>query len=401
MFTQAKKHGIVLLIVSLLLVTLTGCGGSKSDATKDGAKEAAKEDNKEPIKIGVIAPLTGGSADMGVPVERSARLAFDEINAAGGINGHKVELVVVDDEADPAKGATSATRLIERDNVVAILGPSNTAVALSVVKVTQENKIPEIIPIAQTPKIMQPINPFTFRATETFIDDAQAIVNYMKESGFKRPAILYDSTASGLGGREAITPMVQKAGIPFVAEATHDVGAKDYSGQIVTIKKANPDVIITWSLGPEVAQFMKGVRSSGWNVPVIGHRGLAFPVLIELGGSAVEGMVLSDAIDETKPNTKEFLDKYEKAYNVRPDQNAFAALAYDGAQVLIEALKKANEYTPAAIRDAIESIDRYEPVAGKQGSYISFAPDKHEGPTGDFVVMREVKGGKYVTYIKK
>ena len=385
------KETVFFVLVALLVVGIAIAGFSGK----------VKAQAKAPIKVGVVAPLSGNSADMGIPVKEAVELAFKELNEKGGISGRKVELIVFDDEAKPDKGTSLVQRLIENDKVVAVLGPCNTAVALATVKVTQQAKVPQIVPVAQDPRVLDPIHPYTFRVTETFVDDAKKIVDYLIATGYKKPALIYDSTASGLGGKAVIKKLLEEKGMPLVAETTHDLGVTDMTAQTISLRKAQPDVVITWSLGAEVAMFMKTLKQVGWVVPVVGHRGLAFPILLKLGGSAVEGMIFTDAIDENKSETKTFLDKFQKVHGWRPDQNAFAALGWDAAQVLILGLTKANSDDRTKVRDAIESIEKHVGAGGRAGSYISFSPTKHEGPTGNFVVMRTIKGGKFVTLEKQ
>lgn len=390
-----KKLSAQLLIV-IMVVTLmvSGCG---KPATVSNDKKTAPN----PIKVGLIVPLTGGAADTGIPVKQAAELAVKEFNQKGGLNGRMVELIGMDDENNPDKGVNLVQKMIQNDKVCAIIGPAGTAVALATEKVTQEAKIPQIVSGAQDPRIMDPIHPYTFRTTETFVDDAKKIVQFLKAQGYKKPALLHDSQASGLGGKAVILPLLEQAGMPAITVVSHDVGVKDLTAQVLSLQKAKPDVIITWNLGAEAALFAKTLKQVGWDIQIVGHRGLAHPILIKLGGSAVEGWILSDAIDDTKANTKEFLDKFEKEYKVRPNQNAFASLGWDATQVFLKALVTANSDDPAKLRDAIEGIKNFEPVAGKKGATISFSPTKHEGPDGEYTVMRKVQGGNYVTVPEK
>ena len=298
-----ESKGKLFFVAVLLLTMAIGLAGFPTQA---GAQ------SKAPIKVGVVAPLSGGSADMGIPVNESVQLAFKEVNAQGGIGGRKVEVVVFDDEGKPDKGTSLVQRLIENDKVVAIIGPSNTAVALATVKVTQQAKVPQIVPVAQDPRVLEPINPYTFRVTETFVDDAKRIVDYLISHNYKKPALIYDSTASGLGGRAVIKKLLEQRGLPLVTEATHDIGVTDMTAQTITLRKGQPDVVITWSLGAEVALFMKTLKQVGWTVPVVGHRGLAFPILIKLGGSAVEGMIFTDALDEQSRRRRYFSTSFKR-----------------------------------------------------------------------------------------
>jgi branched-chain amino acid transport system substrate-binding protein len=367
-------------------------------ATSKGVKAEDKT-----IKVGVMACLTGWGAEMGVPMRDGIKIYFDEANAAGKFGSYKVQLVVEDDEGKASKGPIVARKLADVEKCPVVLGSTSSAVTTSLVAIQDELKTPFIVPVPQAPSITRPPKYWFFRTTSDNVDDFHLIMKYIQKKGYKKPALFYHPTAYGLEFKDMAEPAFKDAGIPFVAEETHPPQPINLLPQALNLKKANADCVLSWSVGQPTALLATAIRNQlNWDVPIIGGRGLAFPILIEQGKEAAEGIVLTDAVQFDKPATKEFISKYEKVVGGRAYGGiSFAACGYDAAYVLGTVLedltKKGKEITPQSIRDGIESVKKLTSLAaGAEGSFYSFGPDNHQGASPDWPILNVVHGGKYV-----
>lgn len=353
---------------------------------------------QEAIKIGFLGAISGPAADLGRPSRDGALLQIEEINKAGGINGRPLELVVYDDESNPAKAVANVRRMAESDDVVAVISGTTTGSTLAALKITQEIELPHVVVVAQAPVVTRPVNPWTFRVTGNFDHEITRIAAFLKSEGVKKLALLKDSGTVGQEAYASLKPQLDELGIELVANEDVVINATDVTAQTLNIRRAEPDAVVYYGYGAEAALFAKTMQQVGMHVKSIGNRGLAMPVFLETGGDAVDGFVITDNFTATKQVAADFAAHFTEAkgYEVI---NAFPGLGYDGVGVLAQALSKAETIDRPGVRDALEKVDGYEAVTGGNGMQISFSAEKHDGPTGDIeqiVVMRKAEGGKYV-----
>lgn len=353
---------------------------------------------QESIKIGFLGAISGPAADLGRPSRDGALLKIDEINKAGGINGRPLELVVYDDESNPAKAVGAVRRMAEADDVVAVVSGSTTGSTLAALKITQELELPHVVVVAQAPIVTRPVNPWTFRVTGNFDHEITRIASFLKSEGVKKLALLKDSGTVGQEAYASLKPQLDELGIELVANEDVVINATDVTAQTLNIRRAAPDAVVYYGYGAEAALFAKTMQQVGMHVKSIGNRGLAMPVFLETGGDAVDGFVITDNFTATKQVAADFAARFKDAYGYEVI-NAFPGLGYDGIGVLAQALSKAETVDRPGVRDALEKVEDYEAVTGGNGMKISFSAEKHDGPTGDIeqiVVMRKAEGGKYV-----
>lgn len=353
---------------------------------------------QEAIKIGFLGAISGPAADLGRPSRDGALLKIEEINKAGGINGRLLELVVYDDESNPAKAVAAVRRMAESDDVVAVVSGTTTGSTLAALKITQEIELPHVVVVAQAPIVTRPVNPWTFRVTGNFDHEITRIAAFLKSEGVKKLALLKDSGTVGQEAYASLKPKLDELGIELVANEDVVINATDVTAQTLNIRRAEPDAVVYYGYGAEAALFAKTMQQVGLDAKVIGNRGLAMPVFLETGGDAVDGFVITDNFTATKQVAADFAAHFKEAkgYEVI---NAFPGLGYDGIGVLAQALSKAETVDRPSVRDALEKVEGYEAVTGGNGMQISFSAEKHDGPTGDIeqiVVMRKAEGGKYV-----
>lgn len=359
------------------------------------------------IKIGVSGPYTGGSSPMGVSMRDGVRLAAAEINAKGGVLGRQIALVERDDEAKNERGVQVSQELISKEQVVATVGYANTGVALASQRFYQEAKIPVLNNVATgsavTKQFLPPEFPdnYIFRtsAADT-IQSAIIVREAIDTRKLTKVAILADSTNYGQLGRADLEKALAAKNITAVAIEKFNVKDVDMTAQLLKAKEAGAQAILTYAIGPELAQIANGMEKLGWKVPMIGSWTLSMGNFIDNSGKNGEGARMPQTFiqEPNTPKRKAFIDSYVKAYNPangRIPSPVSAAQGYDSMQLLAAAIKQAGSTDGVKIREALENMQ--EKIDGVVTTYSHpFTHDDHEAITMNMVVMGEVKGGHVV-----
>jgi branched-chain amino acid transport system substrate-binding protein len=359
----------------------------------------------DPIKIGLSGPFTGGSSSMGVSMRDGVKLAVDEINKAGGVLGRPIALVERDDEAKNELGVQIAQELVNKENVVASVGFINTGVALAAQRFFQEAEIPVFNNVATGSVISKQFVPPEHKANYIFrnaandtIQSAMIADEAVKRQGFKKPAILADSTNYGQLGKTDLTTALAKSGITPVATEKFNIGDTDMTSQLLKAKEAGADVILTYAIGPELAQIANGMAKLGWKVPMIGSWTLSMASFIDTAGPNGDGAMMPQTFIQmpTTPKRKAFIESYQKAYNVdRIPSPVSAAQGYDSIYLLAAAIKQAGATDGRKIREALENLN--VKVEGVVTTYDKpFSATDHEAITDNIPVFGLVKGGRVV-----
>ena len=357
------------------------------------------------IKIGLTGPFTGGSSSMGVSMRDGAKLAIEEINKAGGVLGKKLEVVERDDEAKNEVGVQVAQELINKEQVVATLGFINTGVALASQRFYQEAEIPVFNNVATGSVVTQQFAPpkekanYIFRnAANDTIQSAMIVEEAIGRQGFKKPAILADSTNYGQLGREDLEKALSAKGVKAVATEKFNIKDTDMTAQLLRAKEAGADVILTYGIGPELAQIANGMAKLGWKVPLVGSWTLSMASYIDNAGPNGDGALMPQTFIQV-PNTpkrKAFIEAYQKAYNTdRMPSPVSAAQGYDSVYLLAAAIKQAGSTDGKKIREALENLK--EKVEGVVTVYDKpFSATDHEAISANIPVFGLVKGGRVV-----
>ena len=355
----------------------------------------------QPIKVGLSGPFTGGSASMGVSMRDGVKLAVSEINKAGGIMGRQIQLVERDDEAKNELGVQIAQELINKEQVVATLGYINTGVALASQRFYQEAEIPVLNNVATGTAIAGQFKSpnYVFRtAANDLIQSAMIANEAIKRQGFKAPAILADSTNYGQLGREDLTRALAGMGVKPVAEEKFNIGDTDMTAQLLRAKHAGADVILTYAIGPELAQIANGMAKLGWKVPMIGSWTLSMATFIDNAGANGEGAMMPQTFIQTgdTPKRKAFIEAYQAAYKVdRIPSPVSASQGYDSVYLLKAAIEQAKSTDGAKIRAALENLQTK--VDGVVTVYDRpYTATDHEAISGNIPVFGVVKGGRVV-----
>jgi branched-chain amino acid transport system substrate-binding protein len=353
------------------------------------------------IKVGLSGPFTGGSASMGVSMRDGVKLATEEINKAGGVLGKQIQLVERDDEAKNELGVQIAQELINKEQVVATLGYINTGVALASQRFYQEAEIPVINNVATgsviSTQFKAPNYIFRTSANDT-IQSAMIANEAIKRQGFKKPAILADSTNYGQLGKDDLTKTLAGMSITPVATEKFNIGDTDMTAQVLRAKEAGADVILTYAIGPELAQIANAMAKLGWKVPLIGSWTLSMASYIDTSGANGDGAIMPQTFIQlpTTPKRKAFIEAYQKKYNIdRMPSPVSAAQGYDSVYLLAAAIKQAGSTDGRKVREALENLNAK--VEGVVTVYDKpFSAADHEAITANIPVMGLVKGGRVV-----
>lgn len=359
----------------------------------------------EPIKIGVSGPFTGGSSSMGVSMRDGVKLAVAEINKSGGVMGRQLELVERDDEAKNERGVQIAQELINKEKVVATVGFINTGVALAAQRFYQEAKIPVMNNVATGSLITQqfkdqPENYIFRNAANDSIQAPMIVEEAIGKRHYKKVAILADSTNYGQLGRADLEKALDLKGVKPVAVEKFNIKDVDMTAQLLKAKEAGAEAILTYGIGPELAQIANGMTKLGWKVPMIGSWTLSMANFIDNAGPGGEGARMPQTFvqEPTTPKRQSFIISYLKTFNpknARIDSPVSAAQGYDSIYLLAAAIKQAGSTDGPKIKAALEDLKT--PVEGVVTTYNKpFSAADHEAITANIPVFGEVKGQRVV-----
>ncbi|PWU15608.1 MAG: ethanolamine utilization protein EutJ [Bdellovibrio sp.] len=347
---------------------------------------------KDVILVGHFATMTGSEASFGTSTDEAIKMARDEVNAAGGIHGKKIEIITLDDQGRPELAAAMVKRLIEQDKVVAILGEVASTRTLAAAPIAQKSKIPLVTPSSTNPKVTQ-IGDYIFRTC--FIDPFQGTVmaNFtLNNLKLKKVAIFRDIKSDySVGLADFFKARLLELGGTVVEDLSYQSGDVDFNGQLTKIKSAQPEAVFIPGYYTEVGLIALQARQAGIKAALLGGDGWESTKLYEIGKDAVEGGYFSNHYsgDSTDPIVVSFVKKYKEKYGRVPD--GMAATGYDGAKILFQAIANAASPTPELIRDQLAMIKDYNGVTGK----ISMN-EKRDAVKGAVVVQVTGKSTKFV-----
>lgn len=352
-----KKLTTMLLTAALAVATVVfaGCGGKTE--TND-------------IKIGADFEFTGGVAQYGQSAANGIKLAFKETNAAGGVLGKQLTLISADNKSEPSESANAITKLITQDKVVAVMGPAASSNVLAAIPVAQASKIPLLTPTGTNPKITVEdgkVKDYVFRSC--FIDPFQGKVmaNFAANTLKAKTAVIYIDSSSDYSkglAKNFEGAFAQKGGSVLASEAFLQKD-QDFRATLTKIKALNPDVIYLPAYYEEVAKIIKQARDMGITVPILGSDGWDSPKLVEIAGAAATNNTFFTnhySAQDKDPRVQKFVEAYKKEYGQNPD--ALAVLGYDGALMMIDAIKRANSTDPAKIKEALAQTSNLQVVSG-------------------------------------
>jgi branched-chain amino acid transport system substrate-binding protein len=388
-----KKISALLLTAALALAVTAGCK-KKEEAPK--AEVPAAKPAADTIKIGFLGALTGDVAMFGKPTLEGMKMAADDINAAGGILGKKIEIVEADNRGDKQEGASVTQKLISRDNVIAIVGDPTTGITKVAAPIAQKAGVLLISAGATGPGVVEN-GDFIFRNTLLDSVAIPACIDFFaNDLKYKKVAIITsDNNDYSVGFSQTFRDAAKGKGITIVADEKVKDGDKDFSGQVTNIKAKKPDVIFFSGYYTEGALIMKEARKQGVKANMFGGDGLFSPEFIKLGGSAVEGSMsaLGFAPEQASPETAKFIEAFSKKFAGQVP-GLFDAQGYDGVMMIADAIKRANSADPKVFKDAMASTKNFQGVSGT----ITIRPGRE--PIKTPLCLLAVKDGKFALKAK-
>lgn len=358
-----KKTFLLFMAAVMVMGLLVGCGSGTSNGSADNANE---------IKIGLNYELSGDAASYGQSSVDGIMIAFDEINAAGGINGKKIVPVQIDNKSDSAESTSVATRLMTQEKVVAQLGPATSGDFMATIPVAMQNQVPIVSASATADKGVTVddkgnVNEFVFRLC--FNDSFQGVTmaNFAINNLETKKAVIIKDTSSdyGKGLAEVFRATFEELGGQVIAEEGYVGKDKDFNAILTSIKGKDFDVIFIPGYYTEAGLIIKQARDLGIDAPVLGGDGFDSPVLLELAGvEALNNVYYSNhysSLDQD-PLVQEFIAKFQENKGTAP--NAFNALGYDLGRFIADAIERAGSSDSVAIKDALKSTKGFQGVTG-------------------------------------
>jgi branched-chain amino acid transport system substrate-binding protein len=382
-----------------LLWILAGCIAATLAASHLAAQST-------PVKIGLAAAMSGGSAASGEAIRRGLLIAIDEVNAKGGVlGGRKLELVVRDDEGNPTRGVTIARELVERERVAAVFGGLHSTVALAQVPVWHELKTPYMGAWAAATNITRngqaPNYVFRVSGNDDYVD--KFLVRYATERLRKaKPALLLENTPWGQSNEAGLTKWFADKGLKTVGVEKFNWNDPDMSPQLLRLRQQGADLVVLVANAPEGAQVVKSKAKTGWEVPVLSHWGISGGRFPELAGELSDGVVFFQTYSffgSQNERGQYVLRMLREKFNVKGPEEVTApvgtANAYDGMHLVATAIEQAKATDGPKVRDALENL---------QGEYRGliktyrrpFTPAQHDALTDHDYIMVVWKGGKIV-----
>ncbi|MFW6139590.1 MAG: ABC transporter substrate-binding protein [Spirochaetota bacterium] len=353
----------------------------------------------EVYEIGAIFSVTGPASWLGEPEKSTAVMVEDMINQNGGINGVPVDIIVEDTEGDPTKGVNAVKKLINRDQVLAVVGPSRSGTSLAVVPIVQKAQVP-LVSCAAAEKIVKPVKKWVFQTPQLDRHAVEKIYEYMNDQGITRIAILSGTTGFGSAGREQLKLLAPEYGIEILADETYGPSDTDMTSQLTKIRGLERvQGIVNWSIVPAQVIVAKNMVQLGIDIPLFLSHGFGNIKYVEAAGEAAEGIIfpagrllVAEQVSESHPQ-KEVLMKYKNRYESRFNEpvSTFGGHAWDALWIVHNAIKRAGA-DRAAIRDAIENHTRG--FVGT-GGVFTYTQEDHNGLTSEAFEMLVVKNGEF------
>jgi branched-chain amino acid transport system substrate-binding protein len=359
------KTNPVRILLSSAAVALT-MAFALTACTKKAADTTAQTVSGDTIFVGEVGSMTGSEATFGTSTHNGIDLAFRQVNAKGGVKGKKLSLVSMDDQGKPEEAATAVTKLITQNKVTAILGEVASSRSLAMAPIAQQYKIPMVTPSSTNPKVTEQ-GDYIFRVC--FIDPFQGTVmaKFAAENlKLKRVAILRDvKNDYSVGLADFFKETFTKLGGTVVEDQAYSSGDTDFKTQLTNIKSKNPEALMVPGYYTEVGLIARQAREAGIKAPLLGGDGWDSPKLVEIGGSSMNGSYFSNhySQEDKSPNVQAFVEEYKKAFGTTPD--GLAAMGYDAAMVLVDAMNRSADLNTTNIRNALAQTKDFAGVTGK------------------------------------
>lgn len=378
-------------LAAALAVALTGC--SAPEPAEDTSASA------EPIKIGAIVSLTGTYAGLGEPEKQTIEMEVERINEAGGINGRMVEVIIEDDGTDEAKAVAAASKLIEQDGVIAIIGATGSGQTMAVRGDVDRAGIPQVS-MAGATAITANFDPLVFQTPWSNNLVVPFELDAMKADGLTKIGLISDSGGFGKDGRDVVLRVAEEKGMEVVSDESFNPGDADMTAQLTKIKNSDAQVVLVFTAGKEAATIVKNAKELDIKLPIWGSHGNARKEFVQGAGDAAEGftfaagkVLIPESYGEGTEGYQvatEFIERFSAETGSAP--STFAGHAYDALYLITEAAGRVEgELTPEALRDEIENTNGFVGIGGT----FTFSATDHNGLTSNDLALYTVKNGDW------
>lgn len=382
--------GVAVLVLVAFSLAAGGCGGGGTQSSGDDA-----------YVIGAIFDITGPASSLGIPERDSAKLFEEQINAAGGIHGKPLKIIIEDNESDSTIAVRVAKKLIDSNNVLAIAGPSTSGTSMALVDTVTKSQVP-LASAAASRLIVEPVEErqWVFKTAQNDSVVLERIIDYLAEQGIDRVAFMSMNNAFGDSGRVEFEAVAAEAGLTITAMERFNDTDKDMSAQLTRVRTTDPGAVIVWAIPPSASILTKNFKQLGLDVPLIHSHGIGNQTFIDLAGDSANGVVfpvgkllVAEQLPDSDPR-KELLIDYATSFEERFNQprSTFGGHGWDAVALIVEALKNAGpEADRATIRDEMEKISGFHSISG---TYNMSATD-HSGLDSSALVMVRIEAGKW------
>lgn len=373
---------------------VAACGGETTD-TSAGSQNRGVTDSE--VVLGVYTDLSGATAIWGVGATNAARMRFDAANEAGGVHGRQIRYVVEDTSYQVPKAMSAANKLVNRDNVLAMVLAIGTPLNNAIMPMLFENNVPNFFPISGGRQMVEPFHPLKFTQRGIYYDEVRASVKYFVENqGREVPCVIYQDTDYGVEILEGARDQAEAMGLEIAGVSAHKPTDSEFTAAILRLKNANCDLVLMGTVHRDTILVLDAARKMGWEGVVwVGNNAVYAQVIADQdsgeGFYSFVHMAKIYADDEMSPGVKAWWDRYVERYDVEPGLAAMEG--YRAADLMVLALEKAGpDLTTEKLVSAMESITNYTDIFGYR---VSFGPDKHSGATES--VLSQVQNGRWVT----
>lgn len=382
-----KKKALSLILCLLMAVSLlTGCGSQADEET---------------ITIGVLSALTGTSANYGLSEKNAAMLAEEDLNAAGGINGKKVKIVVEDTAASPQEGVNACRKLIEQDGACMIVGPAQSGVAMACASLCNEAKVPLLATFATNPKVTLDdsgnVHPYVYRICFTDPYQGKVLSEYaFSELGKTKAAILYNISSDYAAGlNQFFEESFTSLGGEIVAKLAYKDGDVDFRSQLSELKDKDFDVILLPNVYKEIALIAEQMADLGIDAQIVAGDTAMSTIMIDMAGEAVDGLISLGHFSNDEAPIRSFMDRYKEVYKQDNDPEPNSVLCYDGIMLAADCIKRAGSTDGEALAKAVNETRSFEMM------HCSFTmnPDTHN-PYNKAATIFQIQDGKQIMMIK-
>jgi branched-chain amino acid transport system substrate-binding protein len=358
------------------------------------AAQRGVSDNE--IVIGTYTDLSGVTAMWGVNNSNSWRMVFDQVNAAGGIDGRKIKYILEDNQYQVPRSVQAANKLINRDGVFIMVANGGTPMNNAVMPDQLAKGVANVFPLTSARSMYEPLHHLKFGLGSSYYDQIRAGVKYFTENkGRKKVCIMRQDTDFGRDVSDGVNDQLKAENMTLTGETLHKPTDTDFSASVARMRDANCDLVVVGGIVRDSVQIISAIRKTGWNVDLVGQAASYDDAVAQVPGGATEGFysmtpMLFVSEDSKDPRVTAFVQQYEKLYGKPP--NFAAQIGYTGAQVVVQALKNAGkELTEDSFVSGMESVKDFQDIFGSP--LISFSPTKHQGSNQSFLCV--IKNGRW------